>query len=124
MQHDPIWAELKQKLPYKTNEEHTKRRQAIWNSFDVNNNGYLSLAELDKACIDVLNLPKLFNLKPVIMRAYQTAKNKLKAKSKVGDDYVSKAEFRFFLQYLRQYYEYWVAFSQMDTNQDRRISKD
>ena len=71
----------------------------------------------------MLNLPKIFDLKPVIMRAYQAAKNKLKAKSKVGDDYVSKAEFRYFLQYLRQYYEYWLAFDKIDSNDDRRISK-
>lgn len=71
----------------------------------------------------MLNLPRLFDLKPVIMRAYQTAKNKLKATNKYGDDYVSRAEFRYFLQYLRQYYEYWVAFSRIDTNFDRRVSK-
>ncbi len=57
------------------------------------------------------------------MRAYQAAKNKLKAKSKYGDDYISRAEFRYFLQYLRQYYEYWVAFNRMDANKDNRISK-
>lgn len=57
------------------------------------------------------------------MRAYQAAKNKLKAKSKYGDDYISRAEFRYFLQYLRQYYEYWVAFNRIDANNDHRINK-
>lgn len=57
----------------------------------MNNNGYLSLAELDKAMRDVLNLPALFNLKPVLMRAFQSAKNKIPAKNKHGDDYVSRA---------------------------------
>lgn len=57
------------------------------------------------------------------MRAFQTAKTKLKATTKYGDDYVSRAEFRYLLQYLRQYYEYWVAFSRIDTNFDRRVSK-
>ena len=28
------------------------------------------------------------------------------------------------LQYLRQYYEYWVAFDRVDTDDDRRISFD
>jgi hypothetical protein len=91
---------------------------------DVNSNGYLSLAELDKGMRDVVRIPILFDTKPVIMRAYQSAKNKLKSKNTHGDDYVSKAEFRFFLQYLRQYYEYWVAFDRIDTNDDRRVSKD
>ena len=71
---------------------------------------------------DVLNLPQLFDLKPVLMRAFQAAKNKLPSKNSYGDDYVSKAEFRYLLMYLRQYYEYWVAFDEIDKDDDRRIS--
>jgi len=80
------------------------KRNKIWEGFNVNGNGYLSLAEVDKGCTDVLNLPRLFKLKPVLMRAFNKAKTSLKAKSKYGDDYVSKAEFRFILKYLRQYF--------------------
>ena len=58
---------------------------------DVNSNGYLSLAELDKGMRDVVHIPILFDTKPVIMRAYQSAKNKLKSKNSHGDDYVSRA---------------------------------
>jgi hypothetical protein len=58
---------------------------------DVNNNGYLSLAEIDKGMRDVVALPKLFDRKPVIMRAYQAAKKAIKSKNSHGDDYVSKA---------------------------------
>lgn len=72
--------------------------------------------------IDVLNLPQLFDLKPVLMRAFQAAKKKLPSKNKYGDDYVSRAEFRYLLMYLRQYYEYWVAFDEIDKDDDRRIS--
>lgn len=124
MENDKIWQELREKLPYDNSENDVALRQKYWSAIDVNNNGYLSLAELDKGMRDVVQIPILFDTKPVIMRAYQSAKNKLKAKSKVGDDYVSRAEFKFFLQYLRQYYEYWVAFDRIDTNDDRRVSKD
>jgi hypothetical protein len=48
------------------------------------------------------------------MRAYQAAKNKGNAKSKHSKDYIEKSEYRYFLLYLRQYYEYWVAFSRID----------
>lgn len=58
------------------------------------------------------------------MRAFSSAKNKLKSKNSYGDDYVSRAEFRYLLMYLRQYYEYWIAFDEIDTNDDRRISLD
>ena len=93
-----------------------------WNYFDMNGNGYLSLAEVDKGMRDVIKLPILFQLKPVLMRAFQAAKTKVKAKTKYGDDYVTKGEYRFLLKYLRQYYEYWVAFDRIDTNDDRRVS--
>lgn len=53
----------------------------IWEGFDVNGNGYLSLAEVDKGMRDVLQLPELFELKPVLMRAFQAAKAKLKSKN-------------------------------------------
>ena len=40
---------------------------------------------------DVIQLFELFALKPVLIRAFTAAKNKLKAKNAHGDDYVSKA---------------------------------
>ena len=121
MQND-IWETLREKLPYKTTPEDTEKRKKIWEGFDVNGNGYISLAETDKGMRDVLNLPQLFDLKPVLMRAFQAAKKKLPSKNTYGDDYVSRAEFRYLLMYLRQYYEYWVAFDEIDKDDDRRIS--
>ena len=64
---------------------------------DVNGNGYLSLAEVDKGMVDEINLPQLFALKPVLMRAFQAAKNKVKSKSKHGKDYIEKNEYRWLL---------------------------
>lgn len=90
----------------------------------MNNNKYLSLAEIDKGLRDVIHVPILFDLKPVLIRAFQAAKNKLPASSSHGNDYVSRAEFRYLLMYLRQYYEYWVAFDEIDKNDDRRITLD
>ena len=45
---------------------------------DVNNNGILSLAEIDKGIRDALNIDELFNCKPAIMRAFQAAKDSVK----------------------------------------------
>jgi len=91
---------------------------------DVNGNGYLSLSEVDIGCRDCLKLPMMFELKPVLKRAFITAKTKMKARSKVSDDYVTKSEYRWLLKYLRQYYEYWLAFEDIDTSDDRRIGYD
>lgn len=119
-----VWAELREKLPYGTTEHDKQLREKYWSGMDVNGNGYLSLAEIDKGMRDVIRIPILFDLKPVLMRAHQSAKNKLKSKNSFGDDYVSKAQFRFLLSYLRQYYEYWVGFDRIDTDDDRRIDFD
>ena len=56
------------------------------------------------------------------MRAFTAAKTMVKAKNIHGDDYVTKGEFRFLLKFLRQYFEYWVAFDRIDTDDDRRVS--
>ena len=63
---------------------------------------------------DVLELPELFEAKPVLIRAYQASKDKVQAKHTFGDDYVSKAEFRFLLIYLKLYYNIWIEFERLD----------
>ena len=47
----------------------------------MNGNGYLSLAEVDKGLRDVVKIPTIFDVKPVIMRAFQAAKTKDNARS-------------------------------------------
>jgi hypothetical protein len=56
------------------------------------------------------------------MRSFQAAKQKFKAKSTYGDDFISKAEFRFFLIYLRQYYTLWEKFDKVEINGDNKVS--
>jgi hypothetical protein len=68
---------------------------------DTNRNGMLSLAEFDKGVQDVINLPQLFETKPVLIRAFNAAKAKVKSKSSKGDDYIEKTEFRYLFKYLR-----------------------
>lgn len=104
------------------NEKLSKDPSSYWSSFDVNGNGYLSLAEVDKGVRDVLQLPELFELKPVLIRAFNAAKTQLKASTSHGDDYVSKAEFKYLIKYLKEYTNYWVVFNEIDTSKDRRIS--
>lgn len=71
---------------------------------------------------DIIRLPQLFKTKPVMLRAFNAAKNKVKSDSRYGADYVERSEYRLLLKYLRQYFEYWIAFDQIDTDGDRRIS--
>jgi Ca2+-binding EF-hand superfamily protein len=109
-------------MPYRNTPEQLQMRRQLWQAIDMNNNGYLSLAEIDRGLLDVIRIPRLFDTKPVIMRAFQSAKTKVKATNPHGNDYVSFAEFKYLLSYLRQYYEYWIAFERLDTDHDRRVT--
>ena len=118
---DYDWEGLLKRLPIKkTVEERTKRRQ-LWNAIDMNGNGYISLAEFDRGVRDVLNLPHIFSLKKVLIRAYNASKNKIKGKAKHSGDYVEWLEFRILLVYLRQYFEYYAMFCSIDTSDDFKV---
>lgn len=45
-----------------------------------------------------------------------------RSKNPALDDYVSRAEFKYLLIYLTQYYDYWTVFSAIDTSKDRKVS--
>lgn len=138
------WKHINSMLPHKKNDEIQKtRREQLFAGFDGNANGFLSLAEVDKGMRDVLKLPELFNIKPVIMRAFQASKNAhvhTKTRNRAarnggwrpgkvlaGEDYVERSEFRLLLKYLRQYFELFLMFEEMDGSDgldvdDRRVS--
>jgi Ca2+-binding EF-hand superfamily protein len=97
----------------------------LWSKFDYNGNGMLSLAELDKAVMDLW--PEL-NHKPAIMRAYKAADQQQQASGeggggKVADGFIQKKEFRFFLTFVHFYNELWTRFSSADADADRRLSR-
>ena len=57
---DIDWVAISGKLPSKKTEEEKARRKQMFNEFDPNGNGILSLAEVDKGVRDVLRESKLF----------------------------------------------------------------
>ena len=77
---DIDWAAVTKKLPSEKTDEGKAARKKMFNEFDPNGNGILSLAEVDKAVRDVLNLDAVFDAKPAIMRAFQIAKNCTKSR--------------------------------------------
>merc|ERR1712218_714423 len=80
--------------------------QKMFREFDPNGNGILSLAEVDKAVRDVLELDEIFDAKPAIMRAFQAAKASTESKRGAqGDSYIELREFKTFLLSLRQFFE-------------------
>jgi len=120
------WQKLIAKLPPidASVASHTKRME-IWKQFDMNGNGLLSLAEIDKAVRDVLEIDELFDCKPVIMRAYQAAKGHPDPSGKrtnVNPDFIEKNEFRLLIVYLHRYFDLWEMFESLDTDTDRRLT--
>ena len=116
------WKALSGKLPAGRDGASTARRKALFGKFDVNGNGYLSLAEVDKAIRDVLKSPALFASKPVVMRAFQAARRANGKADGHAGDYVERSEFRLLLSYLRSYFELYAAFNRLDTSDDRRLN--
>ncbi|KAI1338001.1 flagellar calcium-binding protein-like protein TB-44A [Xylariaceae sp. FL0016] len=115
------WDKVNSQLPYEKDPAAKAQRDDLWNRIDVNGNGYLSLAEVDKGIRDELALTSLYDAKPAIMRAFQAAKRAVKTKSPRGGDYVERPEFRLLLLYLREYFELFRAFERVDTGDDRRV---
>jgi Ca2+-binding EF-hand superfamily protein len=115
---------IRSKLPTEKTAEQKAKRKELYRGFDPNGNGYLSLAEVDKGCKDILELPEIYENKPVMMRAFQAAKgaNNAKSKSELGQHYIERSEFRLLLLYLRNYFEFWQMFDRIDSGDDRRIN--
>lgn len=116
---------LKKKLPTERTAEAKEQRSRLFNAFDPNGNGFLSLAEIDKGARDVLELHNLFECKPVLMRAFQAARtSEPPCERNHQGDYVTKRTFRVLLLYLKQYFNLWQLFCRADESGDRRISRE
>lgn len=84
--------------------------------FDAtNNNGLLSLAEIDKYIQHAW--PEMFKNKKAIMRAY-------KASDKSQDGFINAKEFEELLYFLFYYDKLHKIFDSIDTNDDQRVSFD
>lgn len=85
----------------------------LFDQLDENASGKLSLAELDKG---VVTLFPEWNNKPAIMAAY-------KAADVSGNGFVEHKEFGYFLRYLVYYNNLWSLFESIDSDADRRITR-
>lgn len=112
-----------QAIPLESDAAGIAARKKIFRGFDVNGNNWLSLAEIDKGLRDVLELPELFDAKPVIMRAYQASLLKVRSKNPVTEGLVSRGAFKFTLIYLRFYFELWEDFKTIDEGGERVIDE-
>lgn len=85
----------------------------IFDSMDMNGNGRLSLAEIDKYVVE--HRPQ-WNSKPVLLRAYRSA-------DRDGDGFITRSEFPYLYRFLAHYITLWKSFASLDVNGDRRLSR-
>jgi len=127
------WEKIREKLPTEKTEEQKALRKDLFDGFDPNGNGYLSLAEIERGAEQNIGLPEIYENKPVMMRAYQAARSVANKKTPddakdggededVGEHYIERSEFRLLLVYFRKYLEVWQMFDRIDTGDDRRVN--
>ena len=88
------------------------QRRALFRRMDYNSNGGLSLAEIDKA---VIELWPHFNHKPALIRAYKAADSN-------GDGYIKRGEFKKLLHFIGYFTDLWDTFEGMDMEGGRQGS--
>lgn len=87
-------------------------RERAFDRMDVNGNGKLSLAEVDKAVVEVW--PE-FNHKKALMRAYRAADLQ-------HDGTISRDEFPLLLKYIVYFDKLWEKFDSMDKDGDHQLN--
>jgi Ca2+-binding EF-hand superfamily protein len=95
-----------------------KKMHLIWTTLDFNGNGMVSLAEVDKMCVQQ-PFWQLCNNKPALMRAFKYTCSKVGGGD--GDDYVQRHEFANLLVNIVYFNKLWAVFDDIDTGDDRRV---
>ena len=117
------WDELMKKLPTQKTAKERKERLALWNKINEYGNGYVSYKRLSVQLDKHLELPNVVRNKAPIKLAFNAASNKYAKKGlKPEDNLIEWMEFRIFLVYLRQYFEYWTMFEGLDESGDHQIN--
>ena len=117
------WDGLMKKLPTQKTDEERKKRLDLWKQLNEYGNGFLSYKRLSVQIDKYLQLPNVVKNKGPVKLAFKSSCNKYAKKGvKVDDNLIEWMEFRIFLVYLRQYFEYWVMFQKMDKSGDHQIS--
>lgn len=117
------WDAMMKKLPVAKSNTERKKRLELWNKMNEYGNGYMSYKRLNTQLTNYLDLPDVLRNKGPIKLAFEAASDKYARKGvKKEDNLIEWMEFRIFLVYLRQYFEYWVMFQRVDSSGDHKIS--
>ena len=119
------WDDLINKLPTQKSSGDRKKRLTLWKQINEYGNGQVSFKRLNIQLEKYLKLPNVVKNKGPVKLAFNAAcaKNSTKGREK-DDNLLEWLEFRPFLVYLRQYFEYWVMFEKVDKSGDHKINLD
>lgn len=109
---------LEQRIKAICNQPSNKGLKKLWSALDFNQNGHVSVAEVDKWL--VTQYP-LLNHKPAIMRSFQATKNADGKQKGHGADYVQKKEFKLLIVNIFFYNKLFWLFDQADEGNDLRL---
>jgi Ca2+-binding EF-hand superfamily protein len=108
-------------LSVERNEEGKSKRIKMFQEFDKNGNGFLSLSEMEKGLSTVLGLLEISHFEGAIKLAFNSAKDCVKNHKALSKESIEMNEFRFFLCCLRQNIEYFEMFKRVNTDHDKYI---
>ena len=116
------WTTVNENIPLADTPEGKLERIKVFKDIDVNNNGTLSINEIfivlkDKLAIDHPHL------KSSVFKAFDAVRILRKKSSKLndGDHFITFAEFKRFLTYMKQYFEYYQMFDIIDSDNSKKI---
>ena len=69
------WEKINSRLPFKKTPEQFEKRKMMWRAIDVNDNGFVSLAEVTRGVRDVIDVDELFECRPAINAAFHHSKS-------------------------------------------------
>ena len=100
-----------------------KKRLELWNKVNEYGNGFVSFKRLSVQLTNYLKLPQVVKKTEPMKLAFDAACKKYSKYGVSSDDkLIEWMEFRIFLVYLRQYFEYWAMFESIDVSGDKKIS--
>ena len=119
------WDDLINKLPTQKTAGDRKQKLALWKPINEYGNGSVSFKRLNIQLDKYLKLSNVIKNKGPVKLAFNAACAKNSSKGRELDDSLLELlEFRSFLVYLRQYFEYWIMFEKVDKSGDHKSDLD
>lgn len=117
------WKLIKDSLPLEETIPGKLDRIGLFKLMDVNDNGTLSLNEIHSGIKHNLKLQEIVNCRSAIFKAFEAVRFSRGANSKLKktDQFIVFSEFKRFLVYLRQYFEYYEMFERLDADSNKKI---